>query len=125
MEAVQDAVGHDDVIMWRQKAGPRVAAARGLFGRRTGAPCRGDDTPRPGGGLQAVVGLPAVASLPTQIVAMQAGLQAAWQTLSGHSNRLHEWTTRVQARAAIEMAEKVAKMHLVVVNLLYKNAALL
>lgn len=34
METVQEAVGQDYVIMWRQKAVPRVAAARGLSGRR-------------------------------------------------------------------------------------------
>jgi hypothetical protein len=30
LETVQQAVGQDYVIMWRQKAVPRVAAARGL-----------------------------------------------------------------------------------------------
>jgi hypothetical protein len=30
LETVQRAVGQDYVIMWRQKAVPRVAAARGL-----------------------------------------------------------------------------------------------
>jgi hypothetical protein len=38
LEAVQEAVGHEYVIMWRQKAVPRVAAACGLSGRR------GDDS---------------------------------------------------------------------------------
>ena len=32
LETVQEAVGQDYVIMWRQKAVPRVAAARGLSG---------------------------------------------------------------------------------------------
>jgi hypothetical protein len=32
LEIVQEAVGQDYVIMWRQKAVPHVAAARGLSG---------------------------------------------------------------------------------------------
>ena len=45
LQAVQEAVGQDYVIMWRQKAVPRVAAACGLSGRR------GDHPTRLGGGL--------------------------------------------------------------------------
>jgi hypothetical protein len=45
-----------------------------------------DDTARSRRGLQAATGLPAVAKLPTQIVALQAGLREL-QTLSGHPDR--------------------------------------
>jgi hypothetical protein len=38
LEAVQDAVGQDYVIMWRQKAVPRVAAARGFPDDEPGRP---------------------------------------------------------------------------------------
>jgi hypothetical protein len=38
LEAVLDAVGQDYVIVWRQKAVPRVAAARGLSGRHRDDP---------------------------------------------------------------------------------------
>ena len=50
-------------------------------------------------GCKRLQGFHAVALLPTQIVA----LQAAVQTLSGHPERLHEWT-----QATVEMAHKYA-----------------
>jgi hypothetical protein len=72
---VQEAVGQDYVIVWRQKAVPRVAAARGLSGRRTGAPRRGDHPPRPGAGCKKLQGFH------YQIVLREL------QTLSGHPDR--------------------------------------
>ena len=69
---------------------------RGLSGRRSAGMHRGDDPARPARGLQAATGLPAVALLPTQIVA----LQAAVQTLSGYPDRLHVWTRCAKEEAA-------------------------
>jgi hypothetical protein len=86
LEAVQRAVGQDYVIMWRQKASDVVFP---------------DDVETIRRDLEQ--GCRQLQGFHYQIVALQAGLQAAWQTLSGHPDRLHEWT-----RAAIEMAYKYA-----------------
>ena len=94
-------MGRDYVIMWRQKAVPRVAAARGLSGRRAAA-TRGRTIRR-----DLEQGCKQLQGYHYPIVA----LQAAVQTLSGHrigarARRGSEWTTRAQARTAIEMAAK-------------------
>ena len=78
MESVQEAVGQDYVIMWRQKASDVVFPDDVEIIRR--------DLKRGCKQLQA---------FHYQIVLREL------QTLSGHPDRLHEWT-----QAAIEMAHK-------------------
>ena len=77
LETVQRAVGQNYVIMWRQKAVPRVTAARGLSGRRA-ARTRGETIRR-----DLEEGCRQLQGFHYQIVA----LQAAVQTLSGHPDR--------------------------------------
>jgi hypothetical protein len=78
LEAVQEAVGQDSVIMWRQKASDVVFP---------------DDVEAIRRDLE--VGCKQLQGYHYQIVLREL------QTLSGHPDRLHEWT-----RAAIEMAGK-------------------
>ena len=80
LETVQEAVGQDYVIMWRQKASDVVFPDDVETIRR--------DLEQGGKQLQ---------GYHYQIVLREL------QTLSGHPNRLHEWT-----RAAIGMAHKYA-----------------
>jgi hypothetical protein len=80
LEAVQEAVGQDYVIMWRQKASSVVFP---------------DDVETIRRDLER--GCRQLQGYHYQIVLREL------QTLSGHSDRLHEWM-----RAAIEMAETYA-----------------
>jgi hypothetical protein len=80
LETVQEAVGQDYVIMWRQKASDVVFP---------------DDVETIRRNLEA--GCRQLNSYRYQIVLGEL------QTLSGHPDRLYEWT-----RAVIEMAEKYA-----------------
>ena len=80
LEAVQNAVGQDYVIMWRQKASDVVFP---------------DDVETIRRDLEE--GCRQLQGFHYQIVLREL------QTLSGHPKRLHEWT-----RAAIEMAAKYA-----------------
>ena len=80
METVQEAVGQDYVIMWRQKASDVVFP---------------DDVETIHRDLEQ--GCKQLQGFHYQIVLREL------QTLNGHPDRLHEWT-----RAAIEMAHKYA-----------------
>ena len=80
LETVQEAVGQDYVIMWRQKASDVVFP---------------DDVETIQRDLEQ--GCKQLQGYHYQIVLREL------QTLSGHPNRLHEWT-----QAAVEMAEEYA-----------------